>query len=476
MTDDNTQPPGVPDWIRDALEVDSTAAGAGSASVPQAPQMPPQAQFPPPQLPPTQLPPTQFPPTQFPPTQLPPTQLPPTQFLPTQFRPPQGQPLQQPPPAQRPQNAQYPQNSQNPQYPQYPQNPQYPHNPQNQRLPYNPQYPAGGQYPGPPQYPAQPSYPGAQLPPQQPGYPQRPPYGAYPQQPGPIIYQPGHPGLPATRKSGAGLVIGIIAIVVVVVLVVSVVVIRGFVGLADTLAQTSQPGDDPIAAPLPTSDPYDPAPPVSPDPTTPPDNTEVEPPTVEDPVKDLDQSERFRAGEFAAKLPKIDKKAKKTAFTSSEYSATEWLYKERDAPKGIKVVFTADPKYNCALEYGYSSTKNSYGVAGCYNSKYYKTLFMWWGTDATDYYKEFILLHEYSHFVQWWDYYDTMQSASQAGIFDKASNRQAIIESDATCRVVYQWGWEEVETSAPCETKKSKWSKWWLNSKVKSKGVTIEDW
>jgi hypothetical protein len=192
-------------------------------------------------------------------------------------------------------------------------------------------------------------------------------------------------------------------------------------------------------------------------------------------VDDLDAGDRFRAGEFAIALPKVSKKAKKTAFTKSEYSATEWLYKERDnAPKGIKVVFTADPKFNCALEYGYSSTSDRGGVAGCYSAKYYKTLFMWWGPDASDYTKKFVLLHEYSHFIQWWDYYDTMQSGWVDGIFDKASTRQSIIESDATCRVVHQWKWKEVQTSAPCDAKN--WDKWWLNKRVKAKGVTITDW
>ena len=346
----------------------------------------------------------------------------------------------------------------------------------------------------PPQQPQQPPYVPPQFRPPQYGQPQQgqpqygqpqygqpqyrqPPYGP------PQFRQPGYPAAPGqfpagppARKSSAGAIIGIIAGVLVMILVTTVALVNTVSDITET-AQSDEPGS---GIPFHSPDPYVPdpveAPEVADDEPVPEEqadspsweNTEPETEVVGD------EDKRFRAGEFATKLPKISKKYKYTSFTSKYHDATDWLYDGTTIPKGLKVVFTADPKYNCALAYGLVSKKDNRAVAGCYNPQYYKTLFMWWGTNADEYTKQFILMHEFSHFVQWWDYYDAMNSATKAGLYDSAHNRQVIIESDATCRVVYDWNWEEIPTASPCKAKK--WDDEWLNRIIVSKGVEIVDW
>ena len=307
----------------------------------------------------------------------------------------------------------------------------------------------------------QPQYPQPQY--QQPRF-QQPQYQQphYPQSPGAF------PPRPQARKSSTGLVLGIVAGALVAVFVVGAALVQTVTSIAGIY------NDEPvtISTPYPSTEPgpVDTEPDPIPEPDLP---IEEEPEPVPDPVS-VDAGERFRLGEFATDLPKVDRKAVYTGFTNKQKNATKWLYAGSNLPEGIEVVFTADPKFNCALAAGIVSKKDKGAVAGCYNPTYYKTIFMWWGTDADEYLKQFILLHELSHFYQWWDYYDTMTSGYEAGIFDSAHNQQVIIESDATCRVVKQWKWEEVPTASPCKAKK--WNADWLTKVVKSKGVKIIDW
>ena len=108
-------------------------------------------------------------------------------------------------------------------------------------------------------------------------------------------------------------------------------------------------------------------------------------------------------------------------------------------------------------------------MAGCFNSVYYDTLFMWWGPSADEDLKTFILQHEMSHFIQWWDYYDTMRGGFSSGLFDDEDVRLDVMESDATCRVIEQWGIPAPtsDISVPCTA--SDWHDEWFIEEMRAR-------
>lgn len=276
---------------------------------------------------------------------------------------------------------------------------------------------------------------------------------------------------------GLGLLF-VIGIVLVVIVATSV-----FGGSDETLA------DDPVAPPLPgfTNEPAVPTetpvdPPATTDPTVPdpaqttaptqPDDT-VEPPDVDpsDPYANYAET-AWKAGDSWLERPK----SKNISRFSAKYDKpASWLKSIDRLPDGLKIVITKDKDLNC----GWSSSgySDDYSAAGCYRSEYGKTLFMFWGKYATEDVKKLVLLHELSHFHQSWDYYDATTSAYASDM--SSSDIKKIVETDATCRVYYDWDYTQYryldsDISSPCGD--TKWSKDWMEKKFEKYGVVIKDW
>lgn len=102
------------------------------------------------------------------------------------------------------------------------------------------------------------------------------------------------------------------------------------------------------------------------------------------------------------------------------------------APSNLKVVFSENPEVNC----GYEKMNNEYAgaqkenwVAGCFNSEYPDTLFVYWGKNTDFIYRKFTLLHEYGHYTQ---YAEAPKSYFQLNEGDTDNP----VELDADCRAV----------------------------------------
>ena len=171
-----------------------------------------------------------------------------------------------------------------------------------------------------------------------------------------------------------------------------------------------------------------------------------------------------------------DSEAQPGAFLPGYQTPEEWLATTGTLPDGFDIVFTSDPTYNCGLS---KAPKDADWVVGCYNPDYGNTLFLWWGPDAVDDMKQLILLHEYSHYYQNWTNFDSMYSASLAGLYDDDAFRADVWETDATCRVYYDWGFTNLQyldsyTVSPCGA--TDWSDAWFEEQLEARGVTVEDW
>jgi hypothetical protein len=157
-------------------------------------------------------------------------------------------------------------------------------------------------------------------------------------------------------------------------------------------------------------------------------------------------------------------------------TAEEWLQYNMGAGYDFNVVFTADPAYNCGMA---KATPDPTWVIGCYEPAYGKTLFIWWGDQATDDMKALILLHEYSHFWQNWENFDATRSAADAGLFDDPAFVQDVWETDATCRVYDDWHYTNLRyldgnTLSPCGD--TGWGEHWFENELLELGVTVTDY
>jgi hypothetical protein len=140
------------------------------------------------------------------------------------------------------------------------------------------------------------------------------------------------------------------------------------------------------------------------------------------------------------------------------------------------VVFTDDPTYNCGLA---KATPQPDWVIGCYNPDYGDTIFLWWGPDAVDDMKALILLHEYSHYYQNYEYFDATRSAVDAGLFSDPQFVHDVWETDATCRVYIDWHYTNLEyldsyTVSPCGN--TGWGEHWFENELRERGVPITDY
>jgi hypothetical protein len=163
-------------------------------------------------------------------------------------------------------------------------------------------------------------------------------------------------------------------------------------------------------------------------------------------------------------------------FSSSYATPEEFLRYAMGATYDFEVVFTADPAYNCGMS---KATPEPNWVIGCYNPEYGQTIFIWWGEQADPDMKTLILLHEYSHYWQNYYYYDAVQSAAAAGLFDDSSFIDDVWEIDATCRIYEDWHWRDLKylddyTLSPCGD--TAWGPRWLENELLERGVKITDY
>jgi hypothetical protein len=162
-------------------------------------------------------------------------------------------------------------------------------------------------------------------------------------------------------------------------------------------------------------------------------------------------------------------------FNEKYVTAEEWLFSK--GVKDMKVVFTDDPLFNCGASiHGVGNDR----VAGCYSNEYGKTLFIWWGAKSNPEMRELILLHEYSHFIQSWTYYDTTISAWDSGQGLITDDPWFVLrETDATCRVYYEWKYTHLQyldeyTASPCGA--TNWTPTWYTEQAEKLSITIQNW
>jgi hypothetical protein len=155
-----------------------------------------------------------------------------------------------------------------------------------------------------------------------------------------------------------------------------------------------------------------------------------------------------------------------------------WLKSINRLPEGMRIVVSDNPDLNCGMNAGITvGPSDVTAVSGCYRYEYGKTIFLFWGKKATTEMKEFVLLHELSHFEQQWDQFDLVISAYDSDIPRETLSR--ILETDATCRVYDEWHLPryrrlDAEISAPCGN--ADWNEGWLAAKFRKYGVTVNDW
>ena len=187
-------------------------------------------------------------------------------------------------------------------------------------------------------------------------------------------------------------------------------------------------------------------------------------PYVSDGTGNYDEEWSWKSGESWEKDP--DSKPQPSAFTTEFPDVNVWLKQLPGVDIDMRVVMTDDPAYNCGAADGVAEG----GFGGCYNSAYGKVIFLWWGATATDDEKRFVVLHEYSHYIQSWNYFDSEQGASVLGV-DDSPEYTKIIETDATCRVFDSWGFDEYRymeygTTSPCGD--TQWYEGWFGDQISS--------
>jgi hypothetical protein len=293
-----------------------------------------------------------------------------------------------------------------------------------------------------PNYGAQP-YRGAQPPP--PSQPQAPLPPAYAQQAyTPPVYPPAKSGMSTGAKVGLFSGLGCLVLIVIPVIVIAVA------GLASSFSSL---GDDD----------YDPWTPITSD----------DGGTGDGNTSGVVES-AWKSGDDWLIDPPSD--AEPATFVAGYDTPEEWLNYNMGSAYSFSVVFIADPAYNCGME-GVDPQPDS--VIGCYNPDYGNSLFLWWGDEATDDRKILGLLHEYSHFWQYWENFDATQSAIDAGLLDDPEFVQQVFETDATCRIYVDWHYTKLraidgETPWPCGD--TGWGEHWFENELLERGVRVTDY
>lgn len=134
----------------------------------------------------------------------------------------------------------------------------------------------------------------------------------------------------------------------------------------------------------------------------------------------------------------------------------------------VQVIFEGGEE-NCGYSQG-SPVAGTLAIGGCYNPGYRNWLFMAWdpGIEAAEIWPVFV--HEAMHWYQWDRYATLFEAAERSGISGDAYVSQ--IESDASCRAVFQHGVPRSEfdrSSAPCVL--DDWHDGWLVEQLAALGV-----
>jgi hypothetical protein len=191
-------------------------------------------------------------------------------------------------------------------------------------------------------------------------------------------------------------------------------------------------------------------------------------------LDDGKQEERWKAGQNITPAPKSIPAG---AFLDG-LSVNDYFHKLKVSEPDVKVVVTKDARYNCGMSELSGMMAPDQQIAGCYNREYGKVIFIWWGAKSDEMTRKLVLLHEYSHFHQNYDHFNAVFSATQ----DLNLNRDKlskILETDATCRVYYQWKYVSLEnrdqfTASPCGD--TKWTPDYLEKQFTANGVKIRQW
>jgi len=170
--------------------------------------------------------------------------------------------------------------------------------------------------------------------------------------------------------------------------------------------------------------------------------------------------------------PPITDNVQLVPFTANADALT-WLKTQKDVDPNVQIFLTNDPAYNCA----YSSPDQL--IAGCYLPKYSNTIFLWWNASTTEDQRQYMLLHEYSHYIQWHDTFDLQWSMVDAKVGSGGDSLNQDMELDASCRVFNTWGYSALRATDPgraedCDA--AGWSESWLTAKVNEAGITVQDW
>lgn len=179
----------------------------------------------------------------------------------------------------------------------------------------------------------------------------------------------------------------------------------------------------------------------------------------------------WRAGDGLDPLPEIPP-SPAVPFLDDYADPTDWLVSA--GVVDVEVIVTDDPEFNCGYADVDSEVVGAFG--GCFTPRYPRTLFVYWESDTVPAQRQFLVAHEYSHLIQWWDKFDLMYSGAEDPDIDEDA-WTAAVESDASCRVL-SWGgyaeWVADGSSAPCTA--TDWDEDWLRGEAVRLGVEIQDY
>lgn len=150
--------------------------------------------------------------------------------------------------------------------------------------------------------------------------------------------------------------------------------------------------------------------------------------------------------------------------------AEERALLERIGAADVQLIFDAGEQ-NCGFS-GATGTASSLAIGGCYDPSFRDWLFLAWDRGITADQIWPIFVHEAMHWYQWEHHAVLFESASRAGVEGESYRGQ--IESDASCRAVYQHGIDAVayqSSSSPCDV--DGWYDGWLRDQLAGLGVPV---
>ncbi|MBZ4487923.1 hypothetical protein LQ938_12445 [Microbacterium sp. cx-55] len=137
----------------------------------------------------------------------------------------------------------------------------------------------------------------------------------------------------------------------------------------------------------------------------------------------------------------------------------------------VQLVFDAGAD-NCGYEAG-GSGPYTLVLGGCFDTRFPNSVMLAWepGTEGRVW---AIFVHEVMHWYQYQTFYPAFLAAQRVGVDGDAYGAQ--LESDASCRAVYQHGipaWQYANSSAPCDV--DGWYDGWFLDHLASLGVPVTE-